>query len=64
MLVSGEYHKFYVSKLNEGPAGMQFCKESGVLRCWITAFDQLDVMIVSGEIRSSIDDFEVMDLLG
>ena len=28
---------------------MHFCKESGVLRCWITAFDQREVMIVSGE---------------
>ena len=28
---------------------MRFCKDSDLFRCWITVFDQDDVMIVSGE---------------
>ena len=28
---------------------MQVCKDSDLLSCWITAFDQREVMIVSGE---------------
>ena len=34
---------------------MRFCKDSDQLRCWITAFDQQNVMLVSGTYHKCYD---------
>ena len=50
MIGCGENQKFYKQMLSDESAWvMRFCKDSDLLRCWVTAFDQHDVMIARAE---------------